>query len=155
KVSVTPDTAIVEMLVRHRAATPAEAKRVADDAVNALLAVAPSMGIDPDDITASDLELHEAFEYDENNRRIPSGHVATREVKVRFDDLERLGAYMDAALAAGMTEISDIQFKSRNEVALREDARARAVAEAREKAAGLAVAFDAALGPVYSINSLN
>ena len=33
--------------------------------------------------------------------------------------------------------------------------RALAVADAREKASGLAVAFGGALGPVYSINSLN
>ncbi|MGY1530206.1 SIMPL domain-containing protein [Luteimonas sp. A649] len=38
---------------------------------------------------------------------------------------------------------------------LREDARAQAVADAREKAGGLATAFGGRLGPVYSINSLN
>ena len=35
------------------------------------------------------------------------------------------------------------------------EARAKAVADAREKAGGLAQAFGATLGPIYSINSLN
>ncbi|MEN1956605.1 SIMPL domain-containing protein [Luteimonas changyuni] len=46
-------------------------------------------------------------------------------------------------------------FKSSQEARLREDARAQAVADAREKAGGLAAAFGGRLGPVYSINSLN
>lgn len=64
-------------------------------------------------------------------------------MKARLDDLTQLGAWMDAALAAGFTDIADISFKSSREAALREEARA------------LAVAFGGALGPVYSINSLN
>lgn len=154
-VSVAPDSATVSMVARHRSADAGEAKRVVDRAVAALLKVAPDFDVDPDDITASDLALREEQEYDDNDRRLPSAHVASREVKVRLDDLERLGAWMDAALAAGFTDVSDVSFKSSQEARLREDARARAVADAREKAGGLAVAFGGRLGPVYSINSLN
>ena len=35
------------------------------------------------------------------------------------------------------------------------EARSKAVADAREKAGGLATAFGTTLGPVYSINSVN
>ena len=155
KVSVAPDSAIVTMEVRHRSDRPAEAKRVVDAAVNALLEVVPGFDIAPDDITASDLALHEQIEYDEDDRRLPPAHVASREVKVRITDLERLGAYLDAALAAGMTGIGEVAFKSSQEDVLRGEARAIAVAEATERAAGLAAAFGASRGPVYSINSLN
>ncbi|MBB6599594.1 SIMPL domain-containing protein [Luteimonas sp. MC1825] len=154
-VSVAPDSATVAMVVRHRSADPAEAKRVVDRAVNALLKVAPGFDVASDDMTASDLALREDIDYDDNDRPLSQGHVASREVKVRLDDLDRLGAWLDAALAAGFTDVSDVSFKSSKEASLREDARARAVADAREKAAGLAVAFGGGLGPVYSINSLN
>ena len=154
-VSVAPDSATVSMVARHRSANAGEAKRVVDRAVADLLKVAPDYDVSPDDITASDLALREGEEYDDNDRRLPSAHVASREVKVRMDDLERLGAWMDAALAAGFTDVSDVNFKSSQETRLREDARAQAVADAREKAGGLAVAFGGRLGPVYSINSLN
>lgn len=155
EVSVVPDAAIVTMVVRHRASSPIEAKRMADSAVNALLQAAPGFGVEPDDVTASDLALREEIDFDENDRPLPPAHVASREVKVRIDDLETLGAYMDAALAAGMTGVGDVAFKSSNEVSLRKEARDRAVAQAKEKAAGLATAFGGTLGPVYSINSLN
>lgn len=153
-VSVTPDAAIVTMVVRHRASNPGEAKRVADSAVNALLKAAPGFNVDPDDISASDLALREDISFDENERPLPAAHVASREVKVRIEDLDTLGAYMDAALAAGMTGISDVAFKSSKEASLRKEARAKAVAQAREKAAGLATAFGGTLGLIYSINSV-
>ena len=154
-VSVAPDSATVSMVARHRSADAGTAKRVVDRAVEALLKVAPDFDVAPDDITASDLALREEVDYDDNDRRLPPAHVASREVKVRLDDLDRLGAWLDAALAAGFSGVSDVTFKSSKEASLREDARARAVADAREKAAGLAVAFGGRLGPVYSSNSLN
>lgn len=154
-VSVAPDSAIVSMVARHRSADAGEAKRVVDRAVAALLKVAADFGITPDDITASDLALRQTEDYDDNDRRLPTTHVASREVKVRLDELERLGAWMDAALAAGFAEVSDVSFKSSQEARLRDDARAQAVEDAREQAGGLATAFGGRLGPVYSINSLN
>ena len=45
EVSVAPDAAVVTMVVRHRAATPGEAKRVVDRAVNALLKAAPGFDV--------------------------------------------------------------------------------------------------------------
>lgn len=154
-VSVAPDSATVTMVARHRSGDAAGAKRVVDGAVESLLLVAPQFGIEPDDLTASDISLREEIDYDEDDRRLPPAFVASREMKARINDLEELGAWMDAALAAGFTDIADISFKSSREAALREEARALAVAEAREKASGLAVAFGGRLGPVYSINSLN
>ena len=153
KVSVAPDTAVVTMVATHRSSDAAQAKRVVDRAVNALLEIAPRFGVTPDDVSASDLELREEVDYDEDDRRLPATHIATREVEVRLDDPERLGPWTDAALAAGFSSISNIRFESTRESALREDARARAVADAKEKAGGLASAFGGRLGPVYSINS--
>ena len=155
KVSVAPDAAVVTMVARHRAPTPGQAKRVVDRAVDALLKAAPGFHVAPDDITASDLALREEIDYDDNDRPLPPDHVASREVKVRLRDLDTLGAYMDAALAAGFTAVSDVTFKSSKEASLREEARAHAVSEAKEKAGGLAIAFGGSLGPVYSINSVN
>lgn len=155
RVSTAPDSATVSMVARHRAPDAGGAKRVVDRAVDALLKIAPEFELGPDDITASDLALREDVEYDDNDRRLPAAYVASREVQVRLADLDRLGAWMDAALAAGFTDVSDVSFTSSKEAQLREDARARAVADAREKASGLATAFGGRLGPVYSINSLN
>ncbi|MGY0632753.1 SIMPL domain-containing protein [Luteimonas sp. A478] len=154
-VSVAPDSVLVTMVARQRLADGGEAKRVVDRAVSALLELAPHFDVADDDMSASDLSLREEVEFDSNDRRLPPAYVASREVKVRLDDLERLGAWIDAALAAGFTDVGEVSFKSSQEARLREQARTHAVADAREKAGSLAEAFGGGLGPVYSINSLN
>ena len=155
ELSVAPDWVIVTMVARRRAAEPGEAKRVVDQAVERLLQAAPRFDIAPDDVSASDLQLSEERELDDDDRPRPAVHLASREVKVRINDLDRLGAYMDAALAAGFTDVSSVKFKSTQEARLRTEARRLAVADAKEKATGLAQAFGGGLGPVYSINSVD
>src|SRR5690606_32759791 len=100
KVSVAPDSAVVTRGASQRSADAAEAKRVVDRAVNALLEAAPRFKVKPDEMSASDLALHEDVDYDERDRRLPTTHIATREVKVRLGDLDHLGPWTDAALAA-------------------------------------------------------
>lgn len=155
KVSVAPDLARIGLTARYRNASPAAAKQAVDRSVEAFLDLAPRFGLTPAQVTAGDLSLSEDIDRGDNGRKVSNGFVATREIKVELHDLARLGEFLDAALAAGLNEVDDIAFESSRADALRAEARARAVANAREKAGGLAQAFGAALGPIYSINSLN
>lgn len=155
KVSVAPDLARIRLTVRYRNASPAAAKREVDRSVETFLALAPRFGLEPAHVTAGDLSVSEDRENDDKGHTISNGFVATRDITVEFRDLARLGEFLDAALAAGVNEVDDIAFESSRADALRLEARAKAVADAREKAGGLAQAFGATLGPIYSINSLN
>lgn len=82
-----------------------------------------------------------------------SGFVASRSVTVLLRQVARLNAFLDTGLAAGADEIADVSFESSRADALREEARRKAVDDARAKAEGMATAFGARLGPVYSIDS--
>jgi uncharacterized protein len=152
--SATPDRARVTLSAQYRHAHAAVAKQSVDRSVNAFLELAPRFGLTPQDVTASDVSVSEDIEYDDRDRRIPKGYAANRSVTVTLHALDRLGEFLDAALAAGLTGIDNVAFESSREPELRRQARDKAIADAREKANGLATAFGAALGPVYSINSL-
>lgn len=155
KATVAPDLARITLKASYRDAAPGVAKQAVDRSIEAFLALAPRFGLEPAQVTAADLSVSEDIDYDERDRKVSNGFIATREVTVELRELARLGELLDAALAAGMNEVDNIAFESSRADALRAEARGKAVAQAREKAAGLAKAFDAALGPVYSINSLN
>lgn len=154
KVTVAPDLATITLHAKYRHADAATAKRQVDQGIDAFLKIAPTFGLGPADITASDLSLSEDIG-DEGDHRVIKGFVANRQVTVKLRALDRLGEFLDAAVAAGLNEVEDVSFESTRKEALRLQARAKAVADAREKAAGLATAFGAAVGPVYSINSVN
>lgn len=152
--SADPDTVLVAVSVRRRNPDPAPAKREVDRSVEALLEALPGFGITSNDVTASDLQLRESIDYDDENRPLAPVYVASRQVKVKLRDLDRLSELVDTALRSGFNNVDETTFASSREAALRNEARALAVAEAREKASGLAVAFGTALGPVYSIDSV-
>lgn len=149
-----PDLARITLSARHRDANGAVAKQAVDRGVEGFIDIAPRFGLKPEDITASDLSVAEDIDYDDRNRRVSNGFVAERQVTVTFRALDRLGDFLDAALAAGLTEIDNVAFESSREDELRREARQQAIADAREKAGALATAFGGTLGPVYSINSV-
>lgn len=154
KVTAVPDVARITLSATHRDTDPAVAKRRVDQGVDALLALLPEFDVGPEAITAGNLELSDDTDYDEPSRK-PVQYLASRRIELRFDQLARLGAFLDAAIEAGVQEVERITFESSRKDALLLEARTKAVAEARDEAAGLATAFGAKLGQVYSINSVN
>jgi uncharacterized protein YggE len=154
KATAKPDLARVTLSAQYRNANAASAKQSVDRGVEGFLKLAPEFGLNPDDITASDVSVSEDVQYDDHDRRTSNGFVANREIRIKLRSLDKLGALLDAALAAGITEIENVAFESSREPELRREARDKAIADAREKASGLATAFGGALGPVYSINSI-
>lgn len=154
KVTAVPDVARITLRAVYRDSDPAVAKRRVDQGVEALLALLPEFGVGPEAITASSLDLSDDSEYDEPSRK-PIQYRASRRMELRFEQLARLGAFLDTAIKAGVQEVEGITFESSRKDALLLEARTKAVAEARDEAAGLATAFGAKLGQVYSINSVN
>lgn len=155
KATVAPDLARITFTAKYRNLDPASAKQAVDRSIEAFLDLAPRFGLAPAHVRASDLSVTEDTDYDERDRKVSNGFIATREVTVELRELTRLGEFLDAALATGMNEVDNISFESSRADALRTEARDKAVAQAREKASGLAKAFGGALGAVYSINSLH
>ena len=155
KVSVAPDQVTIDLSADVHNPDAGLAKQSVDRSINALLKVAPRYNLAPADITASDLSLAEDSDTDDNGRRISNGFHASRQVTITLHDVERLNAVLDAAVAAGVSKVGNIEFSSSHADDLRLQARAKAAADARAKATDLAKSFNATLGPVYSIDSVS
>ncbi len=154
KVSVKPDSARIRFDFEHHAESPLPAKQSVDSSVNTLLAVLQGYGVADADISASDLNAAEDVEYTDSGKRVSNGYEATRSVTVVLKEIDRLNELLDDGLRSGAREIGTIVFESRRAEDLREQAKLEAVAEARAKAADMAKAFGADIGPVYSIDSV-
>ncbi|KGM51133.1 hypothetical protein N792_12125 [Lysobacter concretionis Ko07 = DSM 16239] len=155
KVTIAPDLATITLQVRHRDMAAATAKQRVDAAIEAFLRAAPGFGLATTDVTASDLSLSEDIDYDDAGRRRNNGFVASRAVTVELRQLHRLGEFIDSALAAGLNSVENVVFASSHKAELQREARAKAVAGAREEASGLAHAFGSEAGAIYSINSVH
>lgn len=155
KLSTKPDSARVRFDFEQRATQPLPAKQAVDTAVNKLLASLGTYGIEDKDITASSLSASEDVNYSDEGKRTSNGFVAERDVTVVLKDIDKLNEFLDNGLASGAHEIGDVTFESTQADSLRDEARQKAVDDARKKAAGMAAAFGANLGSIYSIGSIN
>lgn len=155
KTGARPDSASITVDFSQRATQPLPAKQAVDQQVNALLEATARFDVAADGVRASDLRTEEDVDYDDKGRRISNGYVAERSVVVVLKDVERLNAFLDAALAAGADDVSDVVLASTQADSLRASAKQQAVENARQKATEMAGAFGVALGGVYSIDSIN
>lgn len=155
KVVVAPDMAEITVSSAVNDASALRAKQKVDAAVNTFLGVLHQQSVAEADIEASNLSLSEDVDTNEGGRRVSNGFNASRSVTFKLRDLGRLNAVLDAALEAGMNRLGGTHFTSTRAEALRAEARANAARNATENAREIAAGFNARLGTVYSVNSVN
>jgi uncharacterized protein YggE len=80
------------------------------------------------------------------------GFQANNTLEIETATLDRLGAWVDAALGAGATNVSNPRFKPADETALRHLALSRAVQAARGDAEVVAAAAGGSLGAILRIS---
>ncbi len=148
-----PDLALISFEVESTQQQSLAAKKDTDSRVNEFLGGLSRFGINEDNVSASSLSTQPVYDYDDNGKQQLKGYSATRRLKVTLRDLSKLNELMDFALNVHIDEIANIQLKSSDEEAIKDEVNALAVKNAKDKGKSLANAFGAKLGQIYSINS--
>ena len=151
-ISVPPDLASVDAGV----ATDAKSAREASEANNAAMAkvqaALKAVNIDAKDIQTSRLSLQPQYA---PNRSGPSpivGYRASNRVTVRIRDITKVANVIDTLVGAGANDIGNVNFEVSDASKLLDDAREKAVADARRKAEIYAKAAGVTLGAPLSIS---
>jgi uncharacterized protein len=132
-INVQPDRAFVTIAAESRSRNSGEAQHQNAEAMTAVLQKLQQAGVPKDAIRTVSYELQPEFDYT-NGRQTFRTYVARNTVEVRLDDMDRVGAVIDAAGTGGATSIGGIRFDVRNRQALERDALRQAVADARARA---------------------
>ena len=149
---VTPDRAVVQVTVDSRAETAAGAgvdNRVRQDRV---IAAVKAAGIASAQIRT--LGYRVTPEYVQPERGKPprvSAYQAHNTIQVEVRSVENVGNVIDAALAAGATNIGSVGLYSSNTAAARREAVQLAVAKARGEAESAATAAGGTLGTMVEL----
>jgi uncharacterized protein len=151
-ISVAPDRAEIEAGVTSDAKTAREASDANNAAMGKLLLALKAANIDEKDIQTSRLSLQPQYP---PNRPGPSpvvGYQASNRVTVRLHDIPKVASTIDILVGAGATNIGGIGFSVSNASKLLDDAREKAVADARRKAEIYAKAAGVTLGAPLDIS---
>ncbi len=150
--SAVPDMAEISTGVVTQAPTAAQALAASSQAMEALLRSLESLGIAERDIQTTNVSVSPQRRQDRDGR--PGdivGYEVVNQVHVKVRDLALLGRVLDQQVAQGANSIQGIRFGLRDPVPLTDEARKRAIADARRRAELYATAAGLTLGRVLSV----
>lgn len=150
KVTAKPDTASITFSV----VTQEWVAKAASEA-NAVLArkvydAIKENGVSAADIDTSDINIYRQDTYS-NGRSFPGRYRVSNNIVCRIKNVSKVSAVIDAAVAAGATEMSGLSFSISDTSSLLREARTKAMQDAQETAALLAGASGCKIGEAVMI----
>jgi uncharacterized protein len=151
RVKSAPDVADVTIGVTKQGEDASEASQKAAKAMESVIAALLDLGIAENDIQTTSLNLDPTYDWEDNPPNIV-GWEASNMVSITVRDIESVGDVVDAATAAGATNINGISFRVEDPTESEVAARTAAVDDARAKADQLAEAAGVSIIGVQSIS---
>jgi len=151
-VSVAPDLALIEGGVTNEAKTAREASDVNSRAMTAILAALKTAGIADADIQTSRLTLApQQSTVRALSAAAITGYRASNRVTIRLRDITKVASTLDTLVTTGANEIGGINFMVSQESKALDEARAKAIEDARRKAEIYAKAAGVRVGTPLSV----
>ena len=151
-VSVPPDLAEIDGGVTSEAKTAREASEANNAAMGKVLQALKGAGLDERDFQTSRLSLQPQSAPNRSGPSAIAGYRASNRVTLRVRDVTKVASVIDTLVGAGANEIGGINFVVSQASKLLDEARERAVADARRKAEIYAKAAGVTLGAPLSIS---
>lgn len=154
QVEVTPDMATISIGVESQEDTAGAALAANTEQAGAVIAALKAADIEARDIQTSNFSVQPVYNdrksYVQGGQKV-IGYRVFNQVRARVRVLDDLGAILDRVVSTGANRIGGITFGLAEDGESRDEARRRAVADARRKAELYAEAAGVDLGPILSI----
>lgn len=153
KVTVTPDIATVSLGIEAQAATVSEAQSEAALAMDSVMNALDTNGVAEKDIQTQYFNISQITRWDDRNQQeIVIGYRVTNTVTAKIRDVTKAGIVIDAVVIAGgdLTRVNYVSFSVDDPTRYHDEARDKAMADAKDKAEQLANLAGVKLGtPTY------
>lgn len=158
EVRVPPDEVVFTLGIESVDKDILAARKKTDDSVREVLAIAKRNSVKPEDVQTSQISIQPKYNTDDmdfEQRRLVKrefvGYQVSKTVAVILRDISRFDALLTDVLKAGVTRLSNLQFRDSQLRRHRDQARAMAMRAAQEKANLMAREIGQSIGPAYSI----
>jgi len=146
EVMSVPDIATLNFGVQTGRQKTADASmQMLTEKMTKVMAALTAVGIEEKDIRTQYLSLNPSYDWNEG-RRIDEGFEANQSLVVKVRDLKKISEVLDAAIKSGANQAGSVNFTIDDPENLRAEARAKAIANAKEKAEKLAADLGVTLG---------
>lgn len=148
KVSATPDKATVIVGVQAQGTTAQEAQDKLNSDINKVSAAIKGVGIDAKDIKTDNYSINPNIDY-QNSQKI-TGYNANTNLTVTIRQIDKANQVIDQATQAGANQVGGIQFDQADQTKYQDQARVKAVADAKKKAESAAKIAGFSLGRIVN-----
>ena len=153
QIAVPPDLATIDAGVATDARTAREASDANNAAMAKVLQALKGANVDEKDYQTSRLSLQPQYATNRSTGPSPiTGYRASNRVTVKIRDVAKVANVIDVLVAAGANDVGNISFSVSQASKLLDDAREKAIADARRKAEIYAKAAGVTLGAPLSIS---
>jgi uncharacterized protein YggE len=152
KVTRTPDLATIRAGVVTQAATASAALSDNSTKMSRVLAALKRAGVGDRDVQTATIQLQPQYRYQQNEAPVITGYQANNSVSVRFRDVARSGAILDALVREGANQIDGPTLSIERPDSAMDEARTDAVAKARARAELYARAAELRVERILSIS---
>ncbi len=153
------DIATFSFAVSADSKTVSEAQTTVTGKMDSILAALKELGVEDKDIKTSNYSVYPKYAYEQGactqgycppGRQIPDGYTVSHDVTVKIRKTADAGKVLAAVGDKGATNISSLSFTTDDPSALQDQARAKAIEDAKEKAQVLAKQLGVKLGKVVT-----
>lgn len=158
EVRVPPDEVLFTLAIENVDKDMLVANQKTDESVKQILAIARKHNVKPEDVQTSHISVQPKYNTDDmeyearrNVKRVLIGYQVSKTVAIRLRDISRFDVLLADVLKAGITRLSNLEFRDSQLRKHRDEARRMAIRAAKEKATLLAGEIGQSIGPAYSI----
>ncbi len=151
-VSAPPDLAQIDAGVASDAKTAREAAEANNTAMTKVLQALKAAGIEDKDYQTSRLSLQPQYAPNRPGQSTVVGYRASNRVTIKLHDVSKVASLIDTVVGAGANDVGNVYFTVAEPSKLLDQAREKAVADARRKAEIYAKAAGVTLGAPLSIS---
>ena len=145
------DIAYASLGVSYTGADLSVIQQQANETIEAVCKAMEEAGLDAKNISTDNINIYPMYDYSENDSKL-TGYRIDERLSIHTEDIDALGAYTDAAFAAGANTFDSITFSVKDDSQAKKDALKKAVQDAREKAEVIAEASGEEIDSVVTIS---
>ena len=155
KVTYVPDVGYVSVGISSDGATAEEAWQKNSEMVKNVFAALKALGVEPKDMKTANVNVSPRYVHPKDEEPRLVGYTVTYDLNVTVRKLDAMGLVLDRMVESGANRRVNISFGTSDPEKLLDQARAKAIAEARKKAEIYVHGAGASLGQVLTITEGN
>jgi len=151
KSTIEADMAVLSLGIVQQAKTPFAVREAVTAAADKVVTSLLALGVEKKQIRTSNFSIYPQYDERPGKQNIITGYKGEAIITVSLDDTALVAQAVETAVASGANEIRGLDYRKKNEDALRVEMLRQAVANAMDKAAAMAETLGRKLGKAITV----